>query len=75
MGDRFLRALTWAVVGGGGIAAGLAIGSALASNPLDGRMLSQLGGGAGAVAAIAGFTLPVRPRRRAGRGNGHRPPS
>ena len=61
MQRRFLRALTWGAVLGGGIAAGLAIGSILASTPVDGRMLGQLGGGAGALGAIAGFALPARP--------------
>jgi hypothetical protein len=53
--------LTWGVVLGGGITAGLAIGSILASTPVDSRMLGQLGGGAGVLGAIAGFALPARP--------------
>ena len=61
MSRRLLRAVTWGVVLGGGIAAGLAIGSVLASTPVDGRMLGQLGGGAGVLGAIAGFALPARP--------------
>jgi hypothetical protein len=61
VGRRLLRASIWGAVAGGGIAAGLALGSTLASTPLDGQMLAQLGAGAAVVAAAAGFALPVRP--------------
>lgn len=63
MGRRILRALTWGVLAGGGLAAGLAAGSSLASTPVDGQMLGQLGGGAGGVAALVGLLLPTRRRR------------
>ncbi len=56
--------MLWGLVAGGGLAAGLAAGSALASTPTDGQMLTQLGGGAGAVAALLGLVLPMRAKRR-----------
>lgn len=62
VGRRILRALTWGILAGGGLAAGLAAGSSLASTPLDGQMLSQLGGGVGGLAALLGLVLPVRGR-------------
>lgn len=43
---------------------GLAAGSSLASTPTDGQMLTQLGGGAGGVAALLGLLLPMKPRVR-----------
>ncbi|MGH9042087.1 MAG: hypothetical protein ACRDZ3_17855 [Acidimicrobiia bacterium] len=61
---RIGRAMLWGVVAGGGLVAGLAAGSTLASTPTDGQMLTQLGGGAGGVAALLGLVLPMRPRRR-----------
>ena len=64
MGRRVARALTWGVLAGGGIVAGLAAGSSMASTPLDGEMLAQLGGGAGAIAALFGLALPMRHRPR-----------
>jgi hypothetical protein len=62
MGRRVVRALTWGILAGGGLALGLAAGSSLASTPVDGQMLSQLGGGVGGVAALLGLLLPVRER-------------
>ncbi len=43
---------------------GLAAGSSLASTPTDGQMLTQLGGGAGCVAALLGLLLPIKPKSR-----------
>ncbi len=43
---------------------GLAAGSTLASTPTDGQMLTQLGGGAGGIAALLGLVLPMKPRTR-----------
>ena len=60
MGRRAVRAVTWGVLAGGGIVAGLAAGSSLADAPLDGQMLTQLGGGAGVLAALAGLLAPVK---------------
>lgn len=60
MGRRLTRALTWGVLAGGGIVAGLAAGSSLADAPLDRQMLTQLGGGVAAVAAAAALVLPVK---------------
>lgn len=64
MGRRVIRAITWAILAGGGVVAGLAAGSSLASTPADGDMLIQLGGGAGGVAALLGLVLPQRARAR-----------
>jgi hypothetical protein len=36
----------------------------MASTPTDGQMLTQLGGGAGGVAALLGLLLPIKPRSR-----------
>ena len=63
-GRRIARALTWGVLAGGGIVAGLAAGSSMASTPLDGEMLTQLGLGAGGIAALLGLALPMKDRAR-----------
>ena len=64
MGRRLGRALVWGLLAGGGLVAGLAAGSTLASTPTDGQMLTQLGGGAGGVAALLGLVLPMKSRIR-----------
>ena len=63
MGRRLVRALTWGILAGGGIVAGLAAGSSLAETPVDGEMLTQLGGGAAVLAAALGLVLPVKRTR------------
>jgi hypothetical protein len=64
MGRRLGRALVWGLLAGVGLAVGLAAGSSLASTPTDGQMLTQLGGGAGSVAALLGLVLPMKPKVR-----------
>ncbi len=64
MGRRLGRALIWGLVAGVGLVIGLAAGSTLASTPTDGQMLTQLGGGAGGVAALLGLVLPMKPKLR-----------
>lgn len=64
MSRRLRRALTWGVLIGGGIAAGLVAGSLLADIPLDRTLLIQTAAVVGAAAALAGLLFPVR---RAGR--------
>jgi len=64
MGRRLGRALVWGLLAGGGLVAGLAAGSTLASTPTDGQMLTQLGGGAGGIAALLGLVLPMKSRIR-----------
>ena len=64
MGRRLGRALIWGLVAGGGLVIGLTAGSTLASTPTDGQMLTQLGGGAGGVAALLGLVLPMKSRSR-----------
>jgi hypothetical protein len=64
MGRRLGRALVWGLLAGGGLVVGLAAGSTLASTPTDGQMLTQLGGGAGGVAALLGLVLPMKPKIR-----------
>ncbi|MGH9282866.1 MAG: hypothetical protein ACRD0S_08005 [Acidimicrobiales bacterium] len=64
IGRRVGRAVIWGLVAGVGLAIGLAAGSSLASTPTDGQMLTQLGGGAGGVAALLGLVLPLKPRSR-----------
>ncbi|MGH8993774.1 MAG: hypothetical protein ACRDZ7_19860 [Acidimicrobiia bacterium] len=62
MGRRLGRALLWGILAGGGLVIGLAAGSTLASTPTDGEMLTQIGGGAGALAALLGLVLPIKPK-------------
>jgi hypothetical protein len=62
MGGRLLRALTWAVLVGGGIAAGLWAGSLLADVPLDRTLLAQTAVVLGVVAAVFALALPIRRR-------------
>jgi hypothetical protein len=64
IGRRLGRALVWGFLAGGGLVAGLAAGSTMASTPTDGQMLTQLGGGAGGIAALLGLLLPIKPRSR-----------
>ena len=64
IGRRVGRALLWGLLTGGGLVVGLAAGSTLASTPTDAQMLTQLGGGAGCVAALLGLVLPIKPRSR-----------
>lgn len=62
MQRRLVRAVTWGVLAAAGIVAGLAAGSSLADAPLDGQMLTQLGAGAGGLAAVLGLALPMKRR-------------
>jgi hypothetical protein len=55
-----MRALTWGLLIGVGIAAGLWAGSKLADVPLDGVLLAQTALVVGTVAALAGLLLPIR---------------
>jgi hypothetical protein len=64
MGRRLGRALIWGLVAGVGLVVGLAAGSTLAATPTDGQMLTQLGGGAGGLAALLGLVLPMKPKMR-----------
>jgi hypothetical protein len=60
MRRRLVRALTWGVIVGVGIAAGLLAGSVLADVPLDGKLLTQTAVVVGVAAALAGLLFPVR---------------
>jgi hypothetical protein len=64
MGRRLVRALTWGVLIGVGIAAGLLAGSLLADVPLDRTLLIQTAAVVATAAALAGLLFPIR---RAGR--------
>jgi hypothetical protein len=59
MSRRLVRALTWGVLIGVGIAAGLWAGSLLADVPLDTTLLAQTAAVVGITAALAGLLLPT----------------
>ena len=60
MSHRLVRALTWGVLIGVGIATGLVAGSLLADVPLDRTLLLQTAAVVGAAAALAGLLFPSR---------------